>query len=359
MNNWNRKNAYDPNSHTHNNKSTLDKIGESGSSLTFNGAILGSTSGGTAKIPFKTAYLVQPNVIEINTSTKKVTLEQFFHLKYGDNENYYSYQNASSKLVLDFTGYAEEIMLYLNNTSKTFKICDNYTHKPTDLADDLYLITTFKNDGSIVSLNQFGIRVISSASLKNDIVEWTSLGDSLTSEGKWQNRVITNLGQNIKLNNMGVFNTCMATKGAVADYMCERINNMTPTTKLLTIFGGSNDATNNVPIGSFNTLDKTTFIGAYEVCIRKALEINPAVRIILVVPSRRYSSNVEVSTMLPICQAVKDIAKTYGLPYVDLYDTLGVNNYDLSTYLYDGTHYTDWAYDVVARKMTAAIKNFY
>jgi hypothetical protein len=27
--------------------------------------------------------------------------------------------------------------------------------------------------------------------------------------------------------------------------------------------------------------------------------------------------------------------------------------------LYDGTHYTDWAYDVVARKMTAAIKNFY
>ena len=85
----------------------------------------------------------------------------------------------------------------------------------------------------------------------------------------------------------------------------------------LTIWFGWNDASYST-VGTIDDTDNTTFYGAYKVVLEHLITNNPTKKIGLVVPY----GNPDV--IEPFAQAVRDISNLYGVPCLDLKDTLAL-----------------------------------
>lgn len=291
----------------------------------------------------------------IDTVNKKVIIKSYSYFLKSDTLTQY---NNTADVTLDYSAIPSnrEVYIYFDASTNTFLISDDQ-NKPANGDRVLYFVTSFRNHTFTEIYPSFNQNAfISYTTNDSEIAEWTALGDSLTYGGGWTDKAITLLKQNITLNNMGVNGSQMT--GTGSSPMVTRIDTMSPTTKLLTIFAGTND-TNN-PVGDINNpKDTTTFIGSYKTCIEKAYTINPNVRILIIVPSRSFNTDLTEVNRSHIVQAVKDVAKFYGLPYLDLYDKLGMNAINQHIYLSDKLHYNDVGKNTVGRMVAEFIKQHY
>lgn len=155
-----------------------------------------------------------------------------------------------------------------------------------------------------------------------------TLGDSLTEGGHWQKYVSDMLGlasvtdlavggtkvnifadavtaENIAdidiVTVMGVFNSTSSVAGSVADEP-------------------SHDANASICAG-------------YKYIVDKLLTLKPSVKIVLMSPHRPRANDVSEKAA-----AVEEVAKYYGLPFIDLYNTAGFNEYTYDIYLRDDVH---------------------
>ena len=156
------------------------------------------------------------------------------------------------------------------------------------------------------------------------------IGDSLTAQvyQGWQELTVSMLG-GPELHKNAIVGSCVATyEGYDKPPFVERYLDTPEDCNCIVIMGGTNDATykSGNDMGAVGVLNNNTYKGAYSTIIEGLLTRNPATRVMLITPPRSYTTNYEERTVTKdYADATKEIAKFYGLPCLDFYDTLGWN----------------------------------
>lgn len=143
-----------------------------------------------------------------------------------------------------------------------------------------------------------------------------------------------------------------------------RVNQLDIDSDVVFIMGGTNDANNNVSLGSPDTsnCDTNTFYGAYHVLISKLIykyykldtgyyaeqgidysgvtQVDTArpIQIFLITPPYMLSSESQYNKTPAYCEAVIDIGKQTGCPVCDIRANSGVNIFAREYYKYDRNH---------------------
>lgn len=172
-------------------------------------------------------------------------------------------------------------------------------------------------------------------------------GDSISTEsaGKWsaliKNHIIATW------QNIAVGGTCMVGQINSTD----RIARINTDTDLLLTDGGANDWAQSKPLGSLDTLeDSTTFAGAAQLYIKRVLERCPNVRMVCwgsnyTNHKNRFSVNPEIGEQNPLGLRItdynkmfEDVCKYNGIEFVHIYENVGINRYNYTTYLEEDAH---------------------
>lgn len=238
---------------------------------------------------------------------------------------------------------------------------------------------------------------------------WCSYGDSITQEGTWQSYVTEYFGfarhdnrgigsstfaRNDQIwyaNPDGTYNSrpgfagvTQAPEGTTEHegYLCsgDRISVSVPAdADLIVVMGGTNDMGSNVPLGDLSTpFDETTFRGAVAATVVKLQQQAPGAVIVLASPlngrapetangdgSEAAASNGDADafavnelglTTKDYRDAMEEVAQSLGVPFIDVYGTAGINQWNRSHYLRDGVHPSDQGGMAVARAMIGGLE---
>ena len=115
---------------------------------------------------------------------------------------------------------------------------------------------------------------------------------------------------------------------------------------LVTIAYGCNDARTNVPLGTVNSTDVTTFAGALNQLLRKIYTDNPECRVIVLTPTQRlYVSDFGIGTanangnyLVDFVDMCKKVAAKRSTKCIDMYRDCGINQTNLYYYTVEGVH---------------------
>lgn len=135
----------------------------------------------------------------------------------------------------------------------------------------------------------------------------------------------------------------------------------------ITILYGTNDFTGGVPIGEDDeNLSTAQFKGALRHSIETILTAYPKIRIVLLTPIYRFwkengtvtdSDSYENSglKLTDYVEAVTDIADEYKLPVFNLYNSLGINKINRTTFLADGVHPSEDGLERIGESIAARL----
>ena len=194
-------------------------------------------------------------------------------------------------------------------------------------------------------------------------MKYSAIGDSLTNASPWINTVkdILNIGTVTRAGASGLTMADVAGQNSIHGSIMEMVADND--VDLISVWAGTNDFAYNVPLGDFETQyaaaqrNTTTFYGAYMDSIEHLLAVFPKARIFLIGTTDRIWrtensgnpwSDAMVNTMgsgfLPdYVEAVKKLAERYGLPFLDLLHTSGINKHNIDQYMFlqtsSGTEY--------------------
>lgn len=185
-----------------------------------------------------------------------------------------------------------------------------------------------------------------------------TIGDSLTnatgggdSSIRWQN-ILTSILKMEGHSRSGAIGLTVADIGGGGSiYSAVQALTTEADIDIISFWGGTNDWSNDVPLGNFDTeiakttSDATTFYGACIECVKKIITLYPAKRIFCVGTTPRYI-NVDADEysndtpnninlyLLDYVDALKKVAEYFGLPFLDLYRTSGINKLNISQYMF-------------------------
>lgn len=196
------------------------------------------------------------------------------------------------------------------------------------------------------------------------------LGDSIASQNMWQPLVESELG-GIWVN-CGMGSTPLGGDVSTnAFWQKERLEDVKSNNPdILIIFGGANDLTLKTDIGtSANLEDKntSTFVGAYSYIIDNLLMWKPSLQIIIISTTWAHNDGTnysETMTYGDFANACESVARYYHLPYVDLYNESGFNQYTLGAppnniYSDDQIHPNAAGAKVIASMVSAKLIEIY
>lgn len=177
----------------------------------------------------------------------------------------------------------------------------------------------------------------------------STFGDSITSQGKWQPHVVSELGFS-KQNNYGISGTRVSGNLKNAMWQDFRINKISKESNVILFMGGTNDWSHNVPLGVLGSNDTQTFYGALNVIATKLVSRYPNSKIIFMsttfamAPSRSTFKNKtgilnDLGLMnIDYGKATEKVAKEKNIPFIDLtncdFSKDNIANYTT----YDGTY---------------------
>ncbi len=182
---------------------------------------------------------------------------------------------------------------------------------------------------------------------------WATLGDSITYQQTWQGYVVSKFG--LLFTNFGIGGTKVS--GSIGDVnaMCQdtRINAIPTDIDLISVMGGTNDWAQSVALGDVNTSDPTTFYGALNTMVSKLMTRFADKRIMLFttpygeMPARITDGNNWINaktnnqglTTYDYAEAVRVIAKKWGLPCVDVFHDAGFNTANLTIFMQSDGNY--------------------
>jgi lysophospholipase L1-like esterase len=236
---------------------------------------------------------------------------------------------------------------------------------------------------------------------------WCSYGDSITGYNVWQSYVTEYFGFSkhylrgvgsatyVKsdliwyANEDGSYNCQPGIAGvtdapagthAVEGYLCsdDRIQTVPSDVDLVVIMAGTNDAGPSVsaPLGDLSyPFDETTFMGAVASTVIKMQEHCPNAVIVLASPfsGRGYEEEGQSKeemranqtepvyndlglTTYDYAKAVKEVAEYLSIPYVDVFESCGVNRFNRYEYLEDLVHPTQEGGKAIAEVMIGRLK---
>ena len=181
--------------------------------------------------------------------------------------------------------------------------------------------------------------LIPSVTLKQDILpnivksnlygkKMMTLGDSLTEGGFWQKYVADRLGLSgfidlgIGGSKVNVF-ADNVTKENIADVDIVTV---------MGVFNSSSSKAGTIEDEASNEPNASICAG-YKYIVEKILTLKPSVKIVLMSPHRPRANDVAHKA-----EAVGNVAKYYGLPFIDIYNTAGFNGFTYDIYLRDTVH---------------------
>ena len=169
----------------------------------------------------------------------------------------------------------------------------------------------------------------------------THIGDSHTQQGyyeKWINnklhwRAIQRLGQG---------GSTIAKKADGVDFI-SRYKNTASDSDVITIYGGTNDFGQNIPLeNSSNKLDNTYFKGALREMIEYFSTNYPSKYLFVFTPcNNKDSANGLGLYIKDYVNAIIEVCNEYSIPVIDLYNNIQINSKNRSVKTEDGTHLTD------------------
>ncbi|HEY8890744.1 MAG TPA: SGNH/GDSL hydrolase family protein [Clostridium sp.] len=144
----------------------------------------------------------------------------------------------------------------------------------------------------------------------------STLGDSITRQGKWQQFVVSELGFS-KFSNEGKSGTTVSGSSQNAMWQDARINEIPKGSNVILFMGGTNDWAQSLPLGNIDNTDTNTFYGALNIIYRKLVLRFPNSEIIFM--STTFG-------MLPNQGAFKDktgLVNNIGLMNIDYGKAIG------------------------------------
>ena len=173
-------------------------------------------------------------------------------------------------------------------------------------------------------------------------ITYSALGDSITaSDGKkpYSTTVKEILGLKNGINN-GIGGSTVSNRN---NGFVDRYDSISIYSDIISIQGGINDCRLDVELGTIDSFDETTFMGAYNSLIKKIKEKYPDAFIFLMSMPKTYNSktldmyaygNGLGYNYLEYASAIYQIAEKWNLPVLDLY----IDSFYEDTELTDGVH---------------------
>lgn len=180
------------------------------------------------------------------------------------------------------------------------------------------------------------------------------------------------------VNNAGLGGTNLAAvTNTHGDGMATRVDDI-KSQDLVTVMGGINDFLNKVPLGTFDSTDKTNFYGALRYIIETLSENNPNAILLMITPFKinnyvgndfkggaqnpdgTYNKNSAGYTELDYVNAIKEVAAYYSIPVLDLFNECVFSYYLSATvgvYTNDKVHPSRLGYKVLSRQIASKINS--
>ena len=150
---------------------------------------------------------------------------------------------------------------------------------------------------------------------------------------------------------------------------CRRADEMDADADVVVVFGGTNDyGHGDAPLGSFGDEKENTFYGACRVLCEKLIKKYPRAEIVVMTPLHRTDEDnmrgdcnkeYNVAPLERYVEIIKQTAKYYALPVLDLYAVSGIQpNVDFikERYAPDGLHPNDAGHERIAKRLAAFLK---
>lgn len=178
-----------------------------------------------------------------------------------------------------------------------------------------------------------------------------SLGDSLSAEGIWQKIVINNLG--IKsLINLAIGGQRVS---KFADTVTEENIKDIDVVTVMGYFNSYNCEAGTCEDEASND-DNATIWANYKYIINKLKTLKPTIDIVIMSAHKPAPPNNTDSRAV----LIKEIANYYSLPFIDIHNTAGFNEYTFNLYLRpDKIHSTNLGYEKEASIITGGLRNFF
>ena len=187
-------------------------------------------------------------------------------------------------------------------------------------------------------------------------MKYGALGDSITTGATAQTTYPELVGSIAKVlvQNYGMSGTKIASSSSDPDYppMVTRYISMSDDLDIITVMGGTNDCSGEVPIGTDDSTDITTFKGALNVLCAGLNTKYVGKRLGFITPLQR--TDIYNESQENYVNAIKTICAKYSIPVLDLYHS-GNIPYGATSLLGDGVHPTNEGLKVIARKVAQFI----
>lgn len=187
----------------------------------------------------------------------------------------------------------------------------------------------FKNDKYASDIVDNIINIINNKlSVTSELsgLKWNCLGDSITygeCAANAQYHKIIGDKNNMTVRNYGISGTRI-TNGDNAMYL--RYADMDNDADIITVFGGTNDYSNQVPLGTINDTTADTFYGALNILCEGLIKKYLGKKIGFITPIHRYTSGDITGKTHPITEyvdAIKNVCAKWSIPCLDLYSNGG------------------------------------
>lgn len=127
----------------------------------------------------------------------------------------------------------------------------------------------------------------------------------------------------------------------------------------VTIGYGVNDGRLDVPLGTRDSADTTTFAGALGTLLQKIYGDNKDCRVLVLTPIQRlvvnnwgsYTQNNNNNTLEDFAEMCKSVANYYGTTCVDLFHNSGMNATNLASLTAEGVHPLNKGYNRMANEI--------
>ena len=170
----------------------------------------------------------------------------------------------------------------------------------------------------------------------------TALGDSVTEQGRYLNFLKDILYFNT-IQNCGEGGTTVAGISPHAMNNDERINKMDNDSDVVLFMGGINDWVQNIQLGTIDNTDVSTFYGALNSIAEKLTNKYPTKLVVFmgttyaIYHGNQFSEdglkNANGLTTKDYSECIMNVAKKYGIPFVDLYGNCGWNKFNISSFV--------------------------
>ena len=153
-------------------------------------------------------------------------------------------------------------------------------------------------------------------------------------------------------------------------YFNSRVDDMDRDADVVVVFGGTNDyGHGDAPLGNINDTDEYTFYGAYNTLIQHLFANFPDARLVIMTPLHRCGENEpineigvrNVTNLYGYVEAIRNIARKYAIPVIDLYENSGINaknTEQIIKYIPDGLHPCEAGTERMADYIIAQLKTF-